>query len=190
MPASRECAGDPERHLAVCRARLPDPAATACELPRGAGIVLRDYDLPDRLPLATELLKISKMRGLRLLIGGDPKLANKVGANGVHWPEVLLPEAGTHVRPPGWIVTAAAHCKDSLHRAFRIGADAAFLSPAFATDSHPADQPLGPMQVASLTHSAELPVIALGGITTINASLLRGTGVIGIAAISALGLNA
>jgi thiamine-phosphate pyrophosphorylase len=51
-----------------------------------------------------------------------------------------------------------------LVRARRSGARLVFLSPAFATASHPGAPSLGPIRWAALAGRAGIPVLALGGI--------------------------
>ena len=163
-------------------ARAPDPVAVARRLPRGCGVVLRHYDAPDRADLARRLAAVCRARGLVLLVGADAALAAAVGAHGVH-----LPEWDTRwgARRHEWrLLTAAAHSAGALRRA--AGADAALLSPVFATVSHPGAPPLGPARFAELTAGSPLPVYALGGVTAAAAPALRGSGAAGIAAVGAL----
>lgn len=163
------------------RRRLPDPLAVACRLPRGSLVILRDGDLAadDRLALARQLADTARRRGLCLLIAGDSRLARRVGAAGVHWPERCLP---TRVRG---FATAAAHSPAALRRAQRAGVAAAFLSPVLPTDSHPGAPCLGVVRFAALVRRAGLPIYALGGIDGRTAPRLAGSGAVGIGAIGA-----
>jgi len=171
--------------------RLPDPAAAVRRLPRGAAVVLRHYGDPGRAALARALARLCRARGLRLLIAGDWRLAAAVGAAGVHLPEGLArrgPAAwgAGRATPPGFLVTAAAHSPRALMQAMRAGADAALLSPVFATVSHPGARPIGVVRFARWCRAAALPVYALGGVDGRAARRLKGTGAIGFAAIGAL----
>ncbi|MCS5604321.1 MAG: thiamine phosphate synthase, partial [Alphaproteobacteria bacterium] len=89
-------------------------------------------------------------------------------------------------RRPGWLVTAAAHSLAALNQAARIGADAALLSPVFATQSHPAVPFLGAMRFAAMARKAALPVYALGGVSSKNIGQLAPSRAVGVAAISGL----
>ena len=139
--------------------RLPDPVAAAARLPKGiAGVVLRHDSHPDRVAIGRDLARICRARRLALVVAGDVRLAASLGA-GVHlrggrWPGPL--------RRPG-IVTSSAHTLPDLRRAARNGASIAFLSPAFATASHPGEPALGACRWPSLAARAGLPVAALGG---------------------------
>jgi thiamine-phosphate pyrophosphorylase len=79
------------------------------------------------------------------------------------------------------VITVAAHSGQGLRIAY---ADAALLSPIFATRSHPKTPPLTAPRARLMARHALLPVLALGGITARNAPLLKGFA--GFAAIGAL----
>jgi thiamine-phosphate pyrophosphorylase len=178
--------------LVTDTARLPDPAAACRRLKRGAGVLLRHYDAPDRPLLAARLAALARARRLTLLVAGDWRLAAAVGAAGVHLPEgmarrgVLAPLLGW-VRRRGRLLTVAAHSPAALGRARRLGADAALLSPAFPTRSHPGAPAIGPLRFAAWARRAGLPVIALGGVDAATAARLRACGAAGLAAVGALG---
>ena len=176
------------------QARVPDIGAVATTLPAGSAIILRDYTAPNRQKIARDLAKLAQQRDLVLLIGSDVKLADAVGADGVHFREQDLVSHVDEVTRKiksvtgrkKFIVTTAAHSAAALQRAADVGANAALLSPVFTTASHPDTTPLGLAQFAALAAAAALPVYALGGIDEENVKHLLTTKAIGIAAISAL----
>jgi thiamine-phosphate pyrophosphorylase len=161
--------------------RTPDPCAVAARLPRATAVVYRHFGAAERRRVARRLATIARTRGLVLLIAADPALAARVGADGVHWPQRLLPRA----RGPG-LVTAAAHDADALARAEAMGADACVLGPVFATRSSSENAPLGLFRASRLARAARLPVIALGGVNARTAARLGGRGFAGVAAVEAL----
>lgn len=167
--------------------RLPDPLAAAAALPPGSGVVLRTFGRPDVEALAPALAALARRRGLVLLVGEDARLAARIGAHGVHLPQRKLPDlARLRARHPRWRLSVAAHGMAALHRAERAGADAAFLSSAFASASPSAGAPVGPTRMASMARHVALPVYALGGVTAMTARRLVDVGVAGIAAVEAL----
>ena len=169
------------------RNRVADPLSVMTRLPAGAGVILRDYDAPDRAALAAALSRTAREKGLMLLVGRDGKLALDVGAHGVHLPEAFAADArALKDKHPHLVVTAAAHSLSALQKAGRAGADAAFLSPIFATASHPGTTTLGPVKAGLMVRQATLPVFGLGGIDARTAPRLRGTGLAGFGAIGGL----
>jgi thiamine-phosphate pyrophosphorylase len=178
---SRHKAGLPPLLLIVDSRRLAEPLAAAARLPAGSGVLLRDYDRPDRKRLAKDLARLCRRRRLVLLVGADARLAAAVGA-GLHLPQGMVARA----RRRRGLVTAAAHDRAALLRAARAGADACLVSPVFPTASHPGAPALGAVRFARLVREAPIPVYALGGIDARGAARLLGSGAIGIAALGAL----
>ncbi|MGQ0531909.1 MAG: thiamine phosphate synthase, partial [Caulobacteraceae bacterium] len=129
------------------------------------------------------LAAVCRSRGLVLLIGADAELARRCGADGVHWPERLLPaERGGEFR----IVTTAAHGVAGLRSAAAARLDACMLSPVFPTKSASAQGPLGLFHASQLARGCAIPVIALGGVNDTTAPRLAGRGFAGLAAVEAL----
>lgn len=166
--------------------RAPHPLLVARVLPKGAAVILRDYDMRDRAGLAAQLKSVCGARGVKLIIGADIALAQQIGADGVHLPRWFSPASPLpEGMPEDMIVTASAHDADELLRAKKRGAGLALLSPVFATASHPQADSLGATRFKALAAASPLPVLALGGADETNARLLAGPNVAGLAAIGA-----
>ncbi|WP_376097518.1 thiamine phosphate synthase [Roseomonas sp. CCTCC AB2023176] len=124
--------------------------------------------------LLRRLAALCRRRRLRLLISGDGRTALRLGA-GLHLPDRrpvrhLLPFL--LARRPGTLLSAAAHGRRGMSRAWSCGADAILLSPVFPTASHPGARGLGPLRWAALARRAGLPAIALGGMDPLRARRL------------------
>jgi thiamine-phosphate pyrophosphorylase len=140
--------------------RLQDPRASVARLPRGlAGVVLRHDGHKDRARLGRDLARICRARRLSLVVAGDARLAAALHA-GVHLRGGRWPGA---VRVKGFI-TSSAHGFPDCRRAAHAGATLVFLSPVFATASHPGAPSLGPMRWSRLMRGASIAAAALGGI--------------------------
>jgi thiamine-phosphate pyrophosphorylase len=159
----RAAARIPPLWLFTDATRLPDPLPAVARLPRGAaGVVFRHDGAADRAALGRRLGLLCRRRRLVLVIAGDVRLAAGLGV-GVHlragrWPGPLR---------SGRLVTSSAHGEAELRRARRAGAAACFLSPAFATASHPGAPALGALRWTRLARQAAVTgtvVLALGGI--------------------------
>jgi thiamine-phosphate pyrophosphorylase len=121
---------------------------TALErLPVGAGVVFRHYGLErrERRRLFERVRKVARRRRLLLLATAGLR------GDGVH-----------NGRGPGFR-SASAHGLREVRSAERSGAALIFLSPVFATRSHPRARPLGPVRFGLIARQARVPVIALGG---------------------------
>lgn len=161
--------------------RTPDPVASVEGLPRDVAVIFRHYDAPDREDLARRVLERCRARRTPMLVAGDPGLALRIGADGVHLPEGMVMGAA----PKRWLVTAAAHSERALWQAARLGADAALLSSVFPTASHPGAPVLGVWRFVALCRRSPLPVYALGGVSAETARRLLGSPCAGVAAIGA-----
>ncbi len=140
--------------------RLPDPRAAVARLPRGlAGVVFRHDGHADRVALGRDLARICRARRLALIVAGDVRLATALRA-GVHLRGGRWPGS---VRTRG-LVSSSAHGFADLRRAARAGARLVFLSPVFATASHPDAPSLGPARWSGLARHASTEVAALGGV--------------------------
>ena len=164
--------------------RTPEPEVIAERLSPGSAIVYRAFGATDALERATSLKQVALRRGLKLIIGRDVALAQRVGADGVHLPEALAHRAlAVRRMNPGWIVTSAAH---SLVAARLSRADAVVMSVAFPSRSASAGLARGPIRLSLLIRGSARAVYALGGINDTTAPRLLATGAIGIAGVDGL----
>jgi 8-oxo-dGTP diphosphatase len=83
-----------------------------------------------------------------------------------------------------WLA-ASCHNLEQLQHAQNIGVDFVVLAPVLATQTHPGAPSLGWKQFAELVAEVNLPVYALGGMTTSSLITARQCGGQGIAAIRA-----
>lgn len=131
-------------------------------LPRGGGIVFRHYRTPaaERRRLFARVVRIARARGLVVIRAGDPC---GYGAAGSH---------AARRRSPG-LHTAPVH---SMREAMRIAhiCDAVFISPVYATRSHPGDGTLGTRRAGAIARVLPVPAVALGGMDAARFAGLRG----------------
>lgn len=182
--------GWPRVWLVGDAARLPDATLVARALPRGAGVLARDQGAG----VLPRLARLCRRRGLGLLVSGDGRAALAHRA-GLHVPDrrpttgVLPYLIAWRAGAPWARLTVAVHGRAGLRRLRRLGAAAAFVSPAFATASHPGAPGLGPHRWARL--AAALPpgvrAVALGGVSEVTARRLPPRAV-ALAAIGAFAL--
>lgn len=130
-------------------------------LPHGSALIYRHYHLsgPARRKRFDALSAIARSLGHWIILSADAATAHQWDAEGIYGPPQRL--TGT----TGLIRLATVHDEGEIAAANRIGADAALLSPVFPTRSHPGGVALGPARFRELAQLAEMPVIALGGMT-------------------------
>lgn len=165
--------------------RTPRPWETAAGLPAGSGVIFRHFGRPGAHETALRLRQVTQDRGVRLLIGLDPDLAQAVAADGVHLPERALDlAAGLRAAHPDWLITGAAHSTAVLSP---TNLDALVISPVFPAGGPSRARPaLGVPGLRALIDQASCPVHALGGIDAGRAADLIGSGASGLAGVSAI----
>ena len=168
-------------------ARIPDPAPILAALPAGTGVVYRDYDTVGRIDQACRYADFCIERDLVFYVAGDVGLAERAGAHGVHLPARMATEAPEI--PEGMLLSVSCHNAEEILGAEDLGADSLFLSPVFATASHPGAKTLGVEAFKALTAESSTPVLALGGVTEENAAQLKGPNVAGFGAIGAFDIS-
>jgi thiamine-phosphate pyrophosphorylase len=143
-------------------ARMPDLLDTIRRLPGGGlcGVVFRHDGVPGRAELAHRVWLLCRMRRMPMVVAGRDVLGQRSGRH-------LRGGIGQRGRPASrtrGLRTASAHDVAQLTRASRNAAAVAFLSPAFATPSHPGQAGLGLHRWIAAARRAVIPVFALGGI--------------------------
>jgi thiamine-phosphate pyrophosphorylase len=166
----------PRRHLIprqwlMTDERMGDALWPALErLPRGSGVVVRHHGLrvSERRRLLARIEAIGRRRRLTVLAAG------MAAAGGVH-----------NGRGGRGLTSRSVHDRAQAVAAIRARADLVFVSPVFATRSHPGARVLGRRGVARLLRGLPMPAIALGGMDERRFARLRGLGLHGWAAIDA-----
>ncbi len=134
--------------------------------------------------LAAGLLPLARARGARLLLSGDIEGALALGEGvGVQLKASQLASLVERPLPLQQCTGASCHDGVELARASLL-ADFATLSPVSATASHPETAPLGWPAFQAMVAAASVPVYALGGMHTTDASVAKQAGGQGAAGIS------
>jgi thiamine-phosphate pyrophosphorylase len=167
--------------------RTQDVFALARRLPAGAGLIYRAFGASDALFVGRELRRLTRRRGVFLLIGADARLAMRCGADGVHLPQRLVWRAAALKRTqPDWLITATAH--EGARPAHYDGVDAVVLSPVFPTRSAGSGAAIGVRGAAAMARAFRKPCIALGGINVRTARRALSAGFHGIAGVDLFAL--
>ncbi|MEH3045915.1 thiamine phosphate synthase [Sphingomonas adhaesiva] len=141
-------------------------------LPRGGGVVFRHYATArdERRRMFAKVRRIARTRGLVLVRAGATPMRG---------------EQGVHARRGRGLVTWPAHDRAEAVRGVRAGAKVLFVSPVFATRSHPGARARGAVRAAAIARGLEVTAIALGGMDERRFRRVRGLGFAGFAAIDA-----
>ncbi|MGB7420010.1 MAG: thiamine phosphate synthase [Erythrobacter sp.] len=140
------------------------------KLPRGSGFIYRHHHLSEteRYRRFLDLQRHARAKAHRTILADSALTAREWGAEGIYGtPRALWP------RRAGQLRLATVHDLAEIGLANQLGADAALLSPVFATRSHPDEAVLGPVRFRLLARHARMPVIALGGMDLAKGRALR-----------------
>jgi thiamine-phosphate pyrophosphorylase len=136
---------------------------------------------------AGELKTLCREYGVPFVLDDDVELAAHVGADGVHVGQEDM-EAG-RVRAllgDDAIVGVSAETVEEAVLAEKNGADYLGVGAVFPTGSKDDAVSVSLDTLKQICGAVSIPVIAIGGITKDNVAKLRGTGIAGIAVISAI----
>lgn len=152
-------------------------------------IQLREKELGEIefLKEATEISALCKSRGVPLIINDNVDIAVKCGADGVHVGQDDMSVAQVRrIVGSEMIIGASAHSVEEALEAVKNGADYLGAGAVFATSTK-SDTSILPMETLKyICRAADVPVVAIGGINKENIMKLSGSGVDGVALVSAV----
>lgn len=173
---------------ALCPHGWRETAQAALE--GGAGCLqLREKGLEDAelLRRAHALRELTHRHGALLIVNDRADIARLAGADGVHVGQGDLPvrEARSIA---GWrlLVGKSTHTIEQLEAALAEQPDYLAVGPMFASATKPASEVAGPQLLAAAAGRTQLPVVAIGGITTDTAPQLRAAGASGVCVCAAV----
>lgn len=152
-------------------------------------IQLREKELvaEDFLTEAIELAKMCKQYRVPLIINDNVDIAIKCGAEGIHVGQKDMKALDVHKRVGNdMIVGVSVHTVEEALEAVANGADYLGLGSVFSTSTKLDVDLMSPETLQDICHSVDVPVVAIGGITKDNMMQLSGTGVDGVAVVSAI----
>jgi 8-oxo-dGTP diphosphatase len=137
--------------------------------------------MPARRAFTKETVRRAHAAGALALVNGEPELARKAGADGLHLTAARL--MASHSRPDFAWAGASCHTRAELEHASALKLDYVLLGAVKRTATHPGGEVLGWEGLAALALGLPLPVFALGGLEDSDMETARLSGAHGIAAI-------
>ncbi len=151
-------------------------------------VQLRDHPIEARykIELGRRLRAVTRELGASLVVNDRMDLARILDADGVHLGgrSVSVADARSFLGPDAWI-SVACHRVAEVAEAARAGAQAALLSPIFASPGKAAPLGLDALRQAKDAVENAIAVIALGGVDASSALSCRDAGADAIAVIRA-----
>ena len=176
------------------RKKILDLENTIKNLPKNSAIIIREYDLDakSREIFAQEIIDLARPLGIKILIGKNFSLAQKLKADGLHFSDFdKIPTQFLQKKlwPKNFIFSLAAHDLKSVLRLQKLSSDLLFISPIFPTTSHVNTKNLGLKNLAKISFQTKnrsyfAPnIYALGGVNLENLKSLRKLPIQGFGAI-------
>ena len=150
---------------------------------------LREKQAPheELVKTAMRLIPLCRRYGVPLIINDDVEAALEADADGVHvGQEDMAVAEARRILGPEKIIGASAHNREEALEAQRQGADYLGSGAVFGSSTKKDATTLSREELTAVCRAVSIPVAAIGGITEENCLELAGTGVSGIAVVSAL----
>lgn len=147
----------------------------------------KELDKESFLKEAIEIKKLCKKYNVPFVINDEVDIALCVDADGVHVGQSDM-EAGNvrELLGPDKIIGVSAQTVEQAILAEKRGADYLGVGAVFKTGSKDDADDVSHETLKAICEAVSIPVIAIGGITVDNVAELEGTGICGIAVISAI----
>ena len=147
----------------------------------------KELDEGDFLEEAKEIQKLCREYHVPFVINDNEEIAAAIGADGVHVGQSDM-EAGDVRRRlgPDKIIGGSAQTAEQALRAQEHGADYLGVGAVFPTGAKADATEVSRETLEELCRAVDIPVIAIGGIGRENVMELKGSGICGIAVISAI----
>lgn len=156
----------------------------------GATIVqLREKDISTRefFDIAVRVKKITDRYKVPLIINDRLDIALAVDAAGLHVGQDDMPaRVARRLLGQGKILGVSAGTVEEALQAEEDGADYIGVGAIFPTGTKKDAEQVGIRELKAITGAVKIPAVAIGGINEENAAMLEGTGIKGVAVVSAI----
>lgn len=147
----------------------------------------KNLDEADFLSEAKEIQKLCREYKVPFVINDNVEIAAQIDADGVHVGQSDMEAGDVRKRlGPDKIIGVSAQTVEQALKAQEHGADYLGVGAVFPTGSKADATEVSHQTLKEICEAVDIPVIAIGGITKENVSELKGSGISGIAVISAI----
>ncbi len=152
-------------------------------------VQLREKKLDEEsfLNEALEIQKLCRKYNIPFVVNDSVEIARKINADGVHVGQSDMEAANVRsILGNNKILGVSAQTVEQALLAEKQGADYLGVGAVFPTGSKADADDVSYDTLKEICSAVSIPVVAIGGINTNNVSTLKGSGVLGIAVISAI----
>lgn len=152
-------------------------------------VQLREKNIDEEMFLeeAMEIKSLCKKYNVPFIINDNVDIAVKCGADGIHVGQKDMNVAkAREIAGENMIIGVSAHSLEEALEAEQRGADYLGVGAAFKTSTKSDAQSISLDTIKAICEAVSIPVVAIGGISKENIMKLKGTGVDGVALVSAV----
>ena len=136
---------------------------------------------------AKDIKELCDRYGVPFVINDDVDIAAETDADGVHvGQQDMSPRQARAILGPNGIVGVSAHTVEEARAAQAEGADYLGVGAVFVTGTKENTTPVDYETLKEICAAVDIPVVAIGGVGRNNLSSLAGSGIQGVAVVSAL----
>jgi thiamine-phosphate pyrophosphorylase len=147
----------------------------------------KDLDYDSFLSLAIEIKKIAKKYNIPYVINDNVDIAPACDADGVHvGQDDMKANDVRKIIGPDRILGVSAQTVEQAVEAEKNGADYIGVGTVFPTSTKPEAEAVSFETLREICGAVSIPVVAIGGINRDNVTKLAGSGIAGIAVVSAI----
>ncbi len=150
---------------------------------------LRDKEVTheERVNMAKRLKTVALKYNVPLVVNDDVLAAVEADVDGVHIGQSDMDyEEARKLLGPNKIIGMTTKTVEQALKAQELGADYVGAGAVFGTSTKTDTVPMSKETLIAITEAISIPVVAIGGITYDNVEQLKGTGVSGVAVVSAI----
>ena len=152
-------------------------------------VQLREKDMSDGefLQEAKEIHALCQQYGVPFIVNDNVEIAVACGAEGIHVGQEDMAAGDVRRRAgDGVILGVSVHTVEEAQNAVRNGADYLGLGAVFPTSTKTDVDQMPNETLRAICDAVDVPVVAIGGINSGNIGKLAGSGVDGVALVSAI----
>lgn len=152
-------------------------------------VQLREKELDEEafLQEAVEIGALCRRYQVPFIVNDNVEIAVKCGADGVHIGQEDMVAADVRKRVgKDMIIGVSAHTVEEAKEAVKNGADYLGLGAVFNTSTKTDVENMSAGMLRDICNAVDVPTVAIGGISAENIEKLKGSGVDGVAVVSAI----
>lgn len=169
------------RSLAECVAQAIEGGATFMQLRE------KDVDTQEMAGLARQLLPLCRAAGIPFVVNDDVEAAIAVGADGVHvGQDDMACAKARQLLGPDAIVGVSVQTVQQALEAQAAGASYLGVGAVIPTPTKPDAVDVTKEELMAIVEAVDIPVVAIGGLNASTVDAMEGTGIDGVAVVSAI----